>query len=173
VLPPGISGLMFIAIIAALQSTIDSSVNSTSLMLTRDVRHVLMKNANPDNDLRVGRVLTLVLLLLSMCIAPLVAEMGGIFTFLQTILSLFQGPMLALLILGAFARRATPQAGLWTLVSGVMVASATSFVGVNMLYVAFSSFIYALGALWLLSGFTAPHPDKDLSKLTYSPWRRS
>ena len=173
VLPPGISGLMFIAIIAALQSTIDSSVNATSLMLTRDVRHVLLKNANPDDDLKIGRLLTLILLLLSMCTAPLVAEMGGIFTFLQTILSLFQGPMLALLILGAFTRRATPQAGLWTLISGVVVASATSYAGVNMLYVAFSSFIYALCALWLLSGFTAPHPAKDLSKLTYVPWRRN
>jgi len=173
VLPPGISGLMFIAIIAALQSTIDSSVNATSLMLTRDVRHVLLKNANPDDDLKIGRLLTLVLLLLSMCTAPLVAEMGGIFTFLQTILSLFQGPMLALLILGAFTRRATPQAGLWTLISGVVVASATSYAGVNMLYVAFSSFIYALCALWLLSGFTAPHPEKDLSKLTYVLWRRN
>ena len=161
VLPPGISGLMFIAIIAALQSTIDSSVNSTSLMLTRDVRHVLIKNANPDNDLKVGRILTLVLLLLAMCTAPLVAEMGGIFTFLQTILSLFQGPMLALLILGAFTRRATPQAGLWTLISGVIFASAASYAGMNMLYVAFSSFIYAVIALWLLSGLTAPHPDHD------------
>ena len=173
VLPPGISGLMFIAIIAALQSTIDSSVNSTSLMLTRDVRHVLIKNADPDNDLKVGRILTLVLLLLAMCTAPLVAEMGGIFTFLQTILSLFQGPMLALLILGAFTRRATPQAGLWTLISGVIFASAASYAGMNMLYVAFSSFIYAVIALWLLSGLTAPQPDKDLSTLTYSPWRRS
>lgn len=173
VLPPGISGLMFIAIIAALQSTIDSSVNSTSLMLTRDVRHVLIKNANPDNDLKVGRILTLVLLLLAMCTAPLVAELGGIFTFLQTILSLFQGPMLALLILGAFTRRATPQAGLWTLISGVIFASAASYAGMNMLYVAFSSFIYAVIALWLLSGLTAPQPDKDLSTLTYSPWRRS
>ena len=173
VLPPGISGLMFIAIIAALQSTIDSSVNSTSLMLTRDVRHVLIENANPDNDLKVGRILTLVLLLLAMCTAPLVAELGGIFTFLQTILSLFQGPMLALLILGAFTRRATPQAGLWTLISGVIFASAASYAGMNMLYVAFSSFIYAVIALWLLSGLTAPQPDKDLSTLTYSPWRRS
>jgi SSS family solute:Na+ symporter len=133
----------------------------------------LLKNANPDDDLKIGRLLTLVLLLLSMCTAPLVAEMGGIFTFLQTILSLFQGPMLALLILGAFTRRATPQAGLWTLISGVVVASATSYAGVNMLYVAFSSFIYALCALWLLSGFTAPHSEKDLSKLTYVLWRRN
>lgn len=173
VLPPGISGLMFIAIIAALQSTIDSSVNSTSLMLTRDVRHVLIKNSNPDNDLKIGRILTLILLLLSMCTAPLVAEMGGIFTFLQTILSLFQGPMLALLILGAFTKRATPQAGLWTLITGVIVSTTTLYAGVNMLYVAFSSFIYSLVALWVLSGFTPSHPDKDLSKLTYSPWSRS
>ena len=142
-------------------------------MLTRDVRHVLIKNADPANDLKIGRLLTLFLLLLSMCTAPLVAEMGGIFTFLQTILSLFQGPMLALLILGAFTRRATPQAGLRTLISGVIVASATSYAGVNMLYVAFSSFIYALIALWVLSGVTPPHPDKDLSHLTYSPWSRS
>ena len=110
VLPPGISGLMFIAIIAALQSTIDSGINSTSLMVTRDIRHVLFKHADPANDLKLGRILTLVLLLLAMCTAPLVAEMGGIYTFIQTILSLFQGPMLALLLLGAFTRRATPQA---------------------------------------------------------------
>ena len=34
VLPVGISGLMFVAIIAALQSSIDSSINSTALIIT-------------------------------------------------------------------------------------------------------------------------------------------
>ncbi len=172
VLPPGISGLMFIAIIAALQSTIDSGVNSTSLMVTRDIRHVLIKNADPKNDLIIGRILTLVLLLLAMGIAPFIAEMGGIFTFIQTILSLFQGPMLALLLLGAFTRRATPAAGLWTLISGVAVASLFLISGMNMLYVAFVSFVYALLALWIISSFTKP-TEADLAKLTYNPWRRA
>ncbi|SVB75714.1 uncharacterized protein METZ01_LOCUS228568, partial [marine metagenome] len=54
VLPPGISGLMFIAIIAALQSTIDSSINSTSLLITRDIRHVLFKQADRSKDLIIG-----------------------------------------------------------------------------------------------------------------------
>jgi len=172
VLPPGISGLMFIAIIAALQSTIDSGINSTSLLVTRDIRHVLYKNANPENDLKIGRYLTLILLLLAMCVAPVVAEMGGIFTFIQTVLSLFQGPMLALLLLGAFTRSVTPTAGLWTLISGVAVASMILAIGTNMLYVAFASFIYSLAALWLISQFTEDDPEKDLDKLTYSPWRR-
>ncbi len=172
VLPPGLSGLMFIAIIAALQSSIDSGINSTSLMITRDIRHVLARNPDPEADLRIGRYLTLIILLLAMGFAPLVAELGGIYAFIQTMLSLFQGPMLALLLLGAFTRRATPTAGLWTLLSGVAIAAAILATGVNMLYVAFASFVYSLVALWVLSGYTAPHPQDDLSNLIYRPFSR-
>ncbi len=171
VLPPGISGLMFIAIIAALQSTIDSGINSTSLLITRDIRHVLMKNPNPQSDLVVGRYLTLIILLLAMCIAPLISRMGGIYTFIQTILSLFQGPMLALLLLGALTRRPTPRAGLITLLTGVPLSAVILASGVNMLYVAFISFVYSLAALWIISSFTTP-TTADLSKLTYFPWKR-
>lgn len=173
VLPPGLSGLMFIALIAALQSSIDSGINSTALMVTRDVRHVLFKNSNPDNDLKIGRYLTLVFLLAAMMTAPIIAKMGGIYQFIQTILSLFQGPMLALLLLGAFTQRATATAGIFTLVSGVVLAGVILSLGTNMLYVAFLSFIYSLVALWVISGFTRQHDAEYLIKLTYAPWRRS
>ncbi len=170
VLPPGLSGLMFIALIAALQSSIDSGINSTSLMVTRDVRHVFMKDPDPARDLVVGRYLTLIFLLAAMATAPLIAYMGGIYQFIQTMLSLFQGPMLALLLLGAFTRRATPKAGLWTLISGVVIAAAILMAGVNMLFVAFFSFLYSLAALWIISGFTPPDEPIDFEKLTYTPF---
>ena len=171
VLPVGVSGLMFVAIIAALQSSIDSSINSTALMITRDIRHVLMKNHNPDADLRIGRWLTLGLLLTSMLIAPSIGDLGGIFNFLQGLLSLFQGPMLALLLLGAMSKRATATAGLWTLITGVILAAGLSWIAdMNMLYVAFFSFCYAMPALWIISGFTQPHSAEHLRNLTYSPW---
>jgi SSS family solute:Na+ symporter len=142
VLPVGVSGLMFVAIIAALQSSIDSSINSTALMITRDIRHVLIKNHDPDSDLKIGRFLTLALLLTAMSIAPYIGDLGGIFNFLQFLLSLFQGPMLALLLLGALTRRATPMAGIFTLVSGVVLAALLSVVWeLNLLYVAFFSFL--------------------------------
>ena len=51
VLPPGLSGLMFVAVIAALQSSLDSSINATSLMVTRDIRHVLINNTTPNETL--------------------------------------------------------------------------------------------------------------------------
>jgi SSS family solute:Na+ symporter len=155
VLPVGVSGLMFVAIIAALQSSIDSSINSTALMITRDIRHVLIKNHDPESDLKIGRFLTLALLLTAMSIAPYIGDLGGIFNFLQFLLSLFQGPMLALLLLGALTRRATPMAGIFTLVSGVVLAALLSVVWeLNLLYVAFFSFCYALPTLWIVSGFT-------------------
>ncbi len=170
VLPPGISGLMFIAIIAALQSTIDSSINSTSLLITRDIRHVLFRQADRSKDLLIGRYLTVGLLLLAMATAPMISAMGGIYQFIQTILSLFQGPMLALLLLGAFTRRPTATGGLWTLITGVLVAAVLLILGWNMLYVAFTTFVYSLIALWMISSFTEHDDSKDFERLTYTPW---
>ena len=172
VLPVGVSGLMFVAIIAALQSSIDSSINSTALIITRDIRHVMMKNHNPEADLVIGRMLTLGLLLCAMGIAPFIGDLGGIFNFLQFLLSLFQGPLLALLLLGALTQRATASAGIITLASGVVLAGLLSWVlDMNLLFVAFFSFCYAVVALWTISGFTQPHSQEHLRNLTYSPWR--
>jgi SSS family solute:Na+ symporter len=163
---------MFVAVIAALQSSLDSSINATSLMVTRDIRHVLMKGHDPSRDLIVGRWISLALLLSAMVIAPFISDLGGIFVFLQTGLSLFQGPMLALLLMGALSQRATPKAGLWTLISGVIFAAALQFTDFNFYYIAFISFCYSMTAMWLLSFFTEGLPADKLVKLTYRPFVR-
>ena len=151
VLPPGLSGLMFVAVIAALQSTLDSALNSTSLLITRDIRGVLVKNPNPDNDLKIGRYLTLVILLCGMLAAPVIDTQQGIYVFIQTLLSLFQGPMLALLILGVLTRHVSAIAGVIVLLSGVAMSAFMHQADVNLLWVAFISFIYSMVALWGLS----------------------
>ncbi|MEZ5560258.1 MAG: sodium/solute symporter [Pseudomonadales bacterium] len=167
VLPPGLSGLMFIALIAALQSSIDSGINSTALMITRDIRAVLVRSSNPYQELVIGRWLTLLILLGGMAFAPFIGELGGIYYFIQTLLSLFQGPMLALLVLGALTRHVTPRAGLATLITGVPLAGVLLAAGINMLYVAFLTFCYALAALWLLSYRGTALPEELLDRLVY------
>lgn len=167
VLPPGLSGLMFVALIAALQSSIDSGINSTALMITRDIRGVLVKHRDESRDLVLGRWLTLVILLGAMAIAPYIGEMGGIYFFIQTLLSLFQGPLLALLVLGALTHHATPRAGLAALVTGVPLAGLLLFLGMNMLYVAFTTFCCALLIVWLVSYRTAGLDAAELQQLVY------
>lgn len=161
VLPPGLSGLMFVAVIAALQSTLDSALNSTSLLITRDIRGVLAKNPNPDNDLKIGRYLTLVILLCGMLAAPVIDTQRGIFVLIQTILSLFQGPTLALLILGVLTRHVSATAGVIVLLSGVLLSAILSWQGVNLLWVAFTSFIYSMVALW---GLSYLFPNRELKE---------
>ena len=169
VLPPGLSGLMFIAIIAALQSSVDSGINSTSLMITRDIRHVLWPDADRSRDLVIGRWFTLIILLGAMATAPFIGELGGMYFVIQTLLSLFQGPMLALLVLGAFSRHATPRAGVITLLGGVPIAGLLLWgFGWNMLYVAFTMFCASLVSIWVLSYRTPPLADDELQTLVYS-----
>ena len=168
VLPPGLSGLMFVAVIAALQSTLDSALNSTSLLITRDIRGVLAKNPNPDNDLKIGRYLTLGILLCGMLFAPIIDTQRGIYVFIQTMLSFFQGPMLALLILGILTRHVSPMAGVIVLLSGVALSALLSLAGINLLWVAFFSFIYAMIALWLLSYILPNKHTDELESLVFN-----
>lgn len=171
VLPPGLSGLMFIAIIAALQSSLDSSLNSTSLLMTRDIRGVLFPSANRDNDLKIGRAITFTLLIMGMVFAPMIGDFGGIYFFIQTLLSLFQGPMLALLIMGAFSTRTSAAAAVFTIVSGIIVAAMLMWFGLNMLYVAAASFVFALVSLTIVSRYTQQKDLEQIQHLVYD-WRR-
>ncbi|MEE4301442.1 MAG: sodium/solute symporter [Pseudomonadales bacterium] len=166
-LPPGLSGLMFIAIVAALQSSLDSSLNSTALMITRDIRGVLFPQRDTSKDLRVGRLFTLAILVVGMACAPLIGDLGGIFLAVQLLLSLFQGPTLALLVVGVATRWATPRAGLATIVLGVPFAGLLTALGWNMLYVAFTSFVVALVLLVLVSRVSEPLPAELLDRLTF------
>ena len=163
---------MFIAIIAALQSSLDSSLNATSLMITRDIRRVVFPRADPDKDLMVGRLVTFVLLIAGMLFAPMIGDFGGIYQFLQTLLSLFQGPMLALLVMGAFFTGTSASAGVFTIVSGVLVAATLMWLDLNMLYVAALSFIYAILSLVGVSRFTKRKSPLELEQLVYH-WRQS
>ena len=46
-------------------------------MVTRDIRHVLLKQHDPARDLVVGRWISLALLLSAMVIAPFISDLGG------------------------------------------------------------------------------------------------
>jgi len=169
ILPPGLSGIMFVAFIAALQSSIDSTMNSTSVMITRDIIGVLKKKPLDDaRELKLGKLFTFAVLVIGVILAPLTARFEGIYVFVQYTLSLFQGPIFALIIMGILYRRGTPAAGLSSLVSGLIFAAILGAMSLNMLYIAFWSFIFSLVVIILVSRFTKPKNDTELKNLTYA-----
>jgi SSS family solute:Na+ symporter len=184
VLPPGLSGLLFVAFIAALQSSVDSTLNSTAVMVTRDIYGVI-KNADGENhserdqrDLRLGKWITFAVLaigvLFALNIDSVKSQFRGIYSFVQLGLSYFQGPMFALLLLGILTRSVTAAAGVWGLALGVLSAVYMGGFGLpgmvdgelNMLYIAFYSFLFTVALLFLISAFTPAKSDAELRNLT-------
>jgi len=175
-LPPGLVGLVFAAFLAALMGNVDSYLNSAATLWTRDLyQRFLVPRASDRHYLWVGRILLVIFLLIGVGFAPLAeTKFEGIFTAMQTLLSIFQGPVLAILLLGMLWRRATRWGGLVGLLVGVassfvmFLAKRVLFVIENpFLYVAWWSFVVGVVVTVVVSLVTPPEPPDKVEGLVY------
>ncbi|MCD6454738.1 MAG: sodium/solute symporter [Candidatus Aminicenantes bacterium] len=167
-LPPGLGGLVFVAFIAALHSSVDSTLNSAATLWTRDIyQKYIKKNASDSHYLIVGRVLTFAFIIFGVVFAPFTDKFPGIYVAMQTLLSFFQGPTLATLLLGVLWWRSTGWGGFWGLSIGVLSAIGLSVLKVNFLYVAWWSFVISLIVNVVVSYLTPPEPPEKLRGLVY------
>ena len=110
-LPPGLAGLVFAAFFAALMSSVDSYLNSATTIIISDgykpaTRALSGKDADDRHCLFLSRALTGLLIVAAGFIAPFIDQFETIYTAMQTLFSLFQGPTLAVLVLRVFWRLA-------------------------------------------------------------------
>ena len=175
-LPPGLIGLMFSAFFAGLMSSVDSLLNSTATLFTKDIYEPFIKKGADDKHyLKVGKITTLVLLLVGVATSPISSSYPGIYVAIQTFLSYFQGPMFAILLLGIFWKRTTQWGGLSGLVIGIAFAVylntfKSQFFTIEdpFLYVSWWSFLLGFVVTVLVSVFTSPYSESRLSGLVYS-----
>ena len=114
---PGLQGFIFAAIAGAIVSTLASLLNSSATIASMDVYHRLIKpEASHASIVKLGRVLTVVFVVIGCLTAPLLTD--GVFTFIQQ----FQGfiwPGVVAVFLGAFLLPKAPAAaGLTALILG-------------------------------------------------------
>ena len=171
-LPPGLAGLVFAAFFAALMSSVDSYLNSATTIIISDgykpaKRALSGKDADDRHCLILSRALTGILIISAGCLAPYIDQFETIYTAMQTLFSLFQGPTLAVLLLGVFWRRANAWGGFAGLLLGVMCSGSLSLVGEKLfpsedpfLYVAFWAFVFAIIVTVIVSLITPP-PSKE------------
>jgi len=177
--PAGLKGLMFAGFFAALMSNIDSYVNSCTTMFMADVyakvyRHVRGRSFSQRHGLWLGRFLTAGLLIGAGLLAPIIERFETIYVAMQTLFSFFQGPTLAILILGILWRRATGWGALGGLVVGVCTAISLTAMGSNVfpsnapfLFISFWSFVLALLVTILVSLLTRPEPPDKIRGLVW------
>jgi SSS family solute:Na+ symporter len=120
-LPAGLRGMFVAAFIAALMSSVDSYLNSAATILTSDLyRRFLRPAAGEREVLQVGRLATVALMIWALLFAWLATHMQqGLYAIFQTLMALFQGPALAILLTGLLWKRATGPGALVGFLSGI------------------------------------------------------
>lgn len=123
-LPSGMIGLIVAVLIAAFISTIDSALNSFSTIFTLDIYCDKFRQKADANEIRrVGRIMTLIIAVISIFIALSMESFGkDLFNLLQGIIAFFAPPMSAVFLIGVLWRKATAKAAFSTLIVGSIIS---------------------------------------------------
>jgi SSS family solute:Na+ symporter len=184
---PGLLGLGVTALIAGFMSGMAGNVSAFSAVWTYDIyRPLLNKNARDEHYVSVGRWATILGVVVSIGTAYMVMNAAGIMDYVQALFSFFISPLLGVVLMGMFWKRATKGGGFWGLLLGTLTSvglflwvridpSAVKYVALSPLAQALAQDMYR--ALWsvivtILVTFVVslcgpPRPVAELDGLVY------
>jgi solute:Na+ symporter, SSS family len=120
-LPTGMLGLGLTALLASFMSGMAGNVTAFNTVWTYDIYRAYLRPDEPDGHyVTVGRIATVVGVVLSIGTAYAVLAFESILDYLQLLHGIFLAPLFATFLLGMFWRRTTPWAGFAGLVSGTV-----------------------------------------------------
>ncbi|MEN6502850.1 MAG: sodium:solute symporter family protein [Tenuifilaceae bacterium] len=127
-LPSGALGLGITALLASFMSGMAGNISAFNTVWTYDIyqSYIRPATANKEADdkhyLKVGRLATIFGVLVSIAAAYLASMFGNIMDFLQTIFSMINAPLFAVIFLGMFWKRSTGHAAFTGLLAGFLIA---------------------------------------------------
>lgn len=122
-LPIGATGLVLAGLIAAIMSSVDSTLNSSSTLVVHDFIIRPGKPLASGAARRYGRIATAILTVAAVVWAPMIAQFGGLWSYLQQVFSILVPPVVAVFLVGAFWRGATAQSAFLALLGGHLVGA--------------------------------------------------
>jgi len=127
-LPAGVLGLGITALLASFMSGMAGNVSAFNTVWTYDIYQSYNRPASGDKTaddkhyLKIGRLSTIFGVVVSIGAAYLASLFGNIMDFLQTIFSMINAPLFAVIFLGMFWKRTTGHAAFSGLLAGFIIA---------------------------------------------------
>ena len=122
-LAPGLLGLGITALIAGFMSGMAGNVSAFSAVWTYDIYQPLIKkDASDEHLVTIGRWATILGVIVSIGTAYLVMNAAGIMDYVQALFSFFISPLLGVVLVGMFWKRATTAGGFWGLLLGTLTS---------------------------------------------------
>jgi len=175
-LPVGVRGIILAALIAAITSTVDSILNSTSTLVTMDFVRPLRPQTEDRTLVLIGRITTTIVMLIAILWAPQIINFPSLWDYFQSILAYATPPIVAIFFAGVFWPRATASGAFWTFVVGIgigVLGFVTNEVGglieLHFLYASVLLFVLAIVLIIVFSLLTPPEPAEKTAELTWRP----
>jgi SSS family solute:Na+ symporter len=171
-LPVGARGLILVAFVAAVMSSVDSVLNSASSLVTMDFYAAFRPRASEQRLVLVGRIAAAAVLGLGAAVAPQIQQFPSLWTYLQSALSYLTPPIVAVFAGGLLSARVNRQGAFYALVvgSGLGLLLLVGQPPLHFLYVAALLFVVSVGVMGGVSYATTPPPRKRVAACL---WRRS
>ncbi|MDM3870058.1 sodium/sugar symporter [Porticoccus sp. W117] len=121
--PAGLKGLVFAALIAAILSSLGSMMNSISTIFTMDIYRHFKPDTDTNKLVSIGRIVALTAIVIAMIIAkPLLGNFSQAFQFIQEFTGFFTPGIVVLFLLGMFWKKTTATAALTAAVGSFVLS---------------------------------------------------
>jgi SSS family solute:Na+ symporter len=112
-LPPGLKGVAFAALTAAIVASLAGKSNSISTIFSLDIyKKYFNKEASEKKIVRVGRWAVIICMLIAALVTPSLKSLDQAYQFIQEYVGFFSPGVLAIFLLGMFWKRTTAGAAL-------------------------------------------------------------
>lgn len=127
-LPPGLKGVAFAALTAAVVASLAGKANSISTIFSLDIyKKFINKNATEKNMVVTGRWAVIVSMIIAAIVAPALKSLDQAYQFIQEYVGFFSPGVLAIFLLGMFWKKTTAAAGLAGALLTVPVSTILKF----------------------------------------------
>jgi solute:Na+ symporter, SSS family len=134
-LPNGVLGVAMAGLLAAFMAGMAANVSSFNTVFTYDIWQSYIRRDRPDAYyLGVGRVITIVGVLVGIATAYIASGYSNIMNYIQLLFSFFNAPLFATFIIAMFWKRVSPMSGVLGLAAGTLGAAVFHFVAFNLPY---------------------------------------
>lgn len=112
--PAGLKGVTFAALIGAIISSLASMMNSTATIFTMDIYHKFInKEATESALVRTGRITSFVALLIACLVTPALEGFDQMFQYIQQFSGFVTPAVTVIFLFGMFWSKSTSNAALW------------------------------------------------------------
>lgn len=174
-LPPGVLGIMLAGVLAAIMSSLDSALNSASTLIVIDLIKPLRPHLESKQLARIGKSITLGLMIFAGVWAPFISYFSGLFDYVQIALAYLIPPVVTVFLAGIFLPGTHGRSALWTMVSGhffsgiFIILTLNDILKVHYTLITFLLFLISCFSIFILNHLLSPGQDepKDLTALTW------